>query len=54
MTIPSARQRRTGPRTSGPGGSNDTMPDRSSGRRLLKTRELGLPEGDTSTLEPPS
>jgi acetyl-CoA synthetase len=23
-------------------------------RRLLKARELGLPEGDTSTLEPPS
>ncbi len=23
-------------------------------RRLLKARELGLPEGDLSTLEPPS
>jgi len=23
-------------------------------RRLLKARELGLPEGDTSTLEPDS
>jgi acetyl-CoA synthetase len=23
-------------------------------RRLLKARELGLPEGDTSTVEPPA
>ena len=32
----------------------ETMPKTRSGkimRRLLKARELGLPEGDTSTLE---
>jgi acetyl-CoA synthetase len=32
-----------------------TLPKNRSGkimRRLLKARELGLPEGDTSTLEP--
>ena len=32
----------------------DTLPKTRSGkimRRLLKARELGLPEGDTSTLE---
>ena len=32
----------------------DSMPKTRSGkimRRLLKARELGLPEGDTSTLE---
>jgi acetyl-CoA synthetase len=35
----------------------DTLPHTSSGkimRRLLKARELGLPEGDTSTIERPS
>jgi acetyl-CoA synthetase len=34
----------------------DTLPHTRSGkimRRLLKARELGLPEGDTSTIEPP-
>ncbi|BBZ12734.1 acetate--CoA ligase [Mycobacterium branderi] len=35
----------------------DTLPHTRSGkimRRLLKARELGLPEGDTSTVEPPA
>ena len=35
----------------------DSVPRNRAGkimRRLLKARELGLPEGDTSTLEPPS
>jgi acetyl-CoA synthetase len=35
----------------------DTLPHTRSGkimRRLLKARELGLPEGDTSTIEPPA
>jgi acetyl-CoA synthetase len=35
----------------------DTLPHTRSGklmRRLLKARELGLPEGDTSALENPS
>jgi acetyl-CoA synthetase len=35
----------------------DALPKTKSGkimRRLLKARELGLPEGDTSTLEPGS
>jgi acetyl-CoA synthetase len=35
----------------------DTLPHTRSGkimRRLLKARELGMPEGDTSTVEPPA
>jgi len=35
----------------------ETLPHTRSGkimRRLLKARELGLPEGDTSTVEPPA
>jgi acetyl-CoA synthetase len=36
---------------------SDSLPRTRSGkimRRLLKARELGLPEGDTSTLEGPA